>query len=169
MEKAVTDQLSAALKKETEFFGVKSVPLDVSKKGEKGKTMHRLIIESGVAPSGVLSEGEQRVVAIAAFLAELNTAGRNLPIIFDDPVSSLDHLFRDRVAKRLVQEAKNQRQVVVFTHDIVMLLALENECSEQRVPLLVHTVRRSMNGPGECPGHPLGLGMPCPPRIALVS
>ena len=150
MERVVTDQLIEALKRETSFFGVQCVPVHVSKKGEKGKTKHQLTIESGATPSGVLSEGEQRVVAVSAFLAELQTAGRNLPIIFDDPVSSLDHLFRERVAKRLVQEAKN-RQVVVFTHDIVMLLALEDECGEQQVPPLVHTVRRSTKGPGECP------------------
>jgi hypothetical protein len=151
MEKAVTDQLVTELKRETDFFGVKCVPLQVSKIGQKGKTKHQLVIESGVAPSGVLSEGEQRVVAVAAFLAELETAGRNLPIIFDDPVSSLDHLYRERVAKRLVQEAK-KRQVVVFTHDIVMLLALEDECAVQNVPPLIHTVRRSTAGPGECAG-----------------
>jgi hypothetical protein len=151
MEKAVTDQLIAALKRETDFFGIKCVPLNVAKKGERGKTKHQLTIESGVAPSGVLSEGEQRVVAISAFLAELQTAGRSLPIVFDDPVSSLDHNFRERVAKRLVEEAKS-RQVVVFTHDIVMLLALEDECGAQRVPPLVHTIRRSTTGPGECPG-----------------
>ena len=72
--------------------------------------------------------------------------------MFDDPVSSLDHLFRERVAKRLVTESKG-RQVVVFTHDIVMLLALEREAAEQHVPALIHTIRRSAKGPGECPSH----------------
>ncbi len=151
MESAVTEQLIAALKRETAFFGLKCVPIGISKKGEKGKTKHQLTIQNGVAPTGVLSEGEQRVVAITAFLAELDTAGRNMPIIFDDPVSSLDHLYRERVAKRLTQEAKDKRQVVVFTHDIVMLLALERECGQQSAFLQIHTVRRSSQGPGECP------------------
>jgi hypothetical protein len=128
------------------------VPVQILKKGEKGKTKHQLVIESGVSPSGVLSEGEQGVVAVAAFLAELETAGRSLPIIFDDPVSSLDHIFRERVAKRLVQEGK-QRQVAIFTHDIVMLLAIERECGEQQVPVQINTVRRCATGPGECPTH----------------
>jgi hypothetical protein len=151
MEEAVTPQLIAALGKELKFFDTNCVPVKLAKKGDKGKTKHQLTIAGGAPPSGVLSEGEQRVVAIAAFLAELDTAGRSLPIIFDDPVSSLDHLFRERVAKRLAQEAASKRQVIVFTHDIVMLLALEAECHEQGCSPQVHTVRRSMNGPGECP------------------
>lgn len=152
MEKAVTEQLTTALGNELEFFDIHSVPLNVRKSGEKGKTKHQLTIQTGARPSGVLSEGEQRVVAIACFLAELSTSPAKSPIVFDDPVSSLDHLFRERVAKRLVTEAKH-RQLVVFTHDIVMLLSLEKECAEQRVPVLVHTVRRSAAGPGECPSH----------------
>ena len=39
-------------------------------------------------------------------------------IVFDDPVLSLDHRWRKRVAKRLVEETKN-RQVIVLTHDLV--------------------------------------------------
>lgn len=151
MEDAITPQLIAALEKELKFFDAKCVPVKLAKKGDRGKTKHQLTIAGGrVLPSGVLSEGEQRVVAIASFLAELDTAGRNLPIIFDDPVSSLDHLFRERVAKRLVQEAATKRQVIVFTHDIVMLVALEKECAEQGASLEIYTVRRSTRGPGEC-------------------
>ena len=32
-----------------------------------------------------------------------------------------------------------------------MLLALEREAAEQHVPALIHTIRRSAKGPGECP------------------
>lgn len=152
MEHIVTEQLVTALERELQYFSVKCVPLKLAHKGEKGKIKHQLTIESGARPSGVLSEGEQRIVAIASFLAELETSSAMSPIIFDDPVSSLDHLFRERVAKRLVHEAKG-RQVVVFTHDIVMLLAIERECGEQGTKLLIHSVRRSAAGPGECP-HP---------------
>lgn len=150
MERSVTEQLSEALRAELEFFGVQCVPLNIRKLGDRGKTKHQLTIAAGTRPSHVLSEGEQRVVAIACFLAELSTASIRSPVIFDDPVSSLDHRYRERVAKRLVNEAQG-RQVVVFTHDIVMLLAIERECGEQQVPLQVHTIRRAANGPGECP------------------
>ena len=54
MEKAVTEQLSNALRTELKFFDVRSVPLNVRKSGEKGKTKHQLTIQAGVRPSGVL-------------------------------------------------------------------------------------------------------------------
>ena len=47
--------------------------------------------------------------------------------VFDDPVSSLDHRHRDRVAERLAEEGKT-RQVVVFTHDMAFLLLLDEAC-----------------------------------------
>ncbi len=152
MERAITEQLSGALDQELNYFDLHCVPLQVRKSGEKGKIKHQLTIRAGTRPSGVLSEGEQCAVAIAAFLAELSTCPTKSPIVFDDPVSSLDHLFRERVAKRLVTEARN-RQVVVFTHDIVMLGALERECAEQGVFVHVQTIRRSAQGPGECHPH----------------
>jgi wobble nucleotide-excising tRNase len=65
------------------------------------------------------------VVAIASFLAELETSSENCGIVFDDPVCSLDHLYRQRVAERLVSEG-HKRQVIVFTHDIVFLLAISS-------------------------------------------
>lgn len=68
--------------------------------------------------SQILSEGEQRALALAGFLTEVALTEGSGPIVIDDPVSSLD---RDRsvmVAERIAREATG-RQVVVFTHDIV--------------------------------------------------
>jgi hypothetical protein len=63
------------------------------------------------------------MVALAAFLAELRVAEDVCGIVFDDPVSSLDHRHRHAVARRIVREAAN-RQVIVFTHDLFFLLLL---------------------------------------------
>ena len=41
--------------------------------------------------AAILSEGEQRALSIACFFAESHVAGRKSAIIFDDPVTSLDH------------------------------------------------------------------------------
>ena len=73
---------------------------------------------SGPQPSEVLSEGEQTVVALADFLAEIDLGEYPLSLIFDDPVNSMDHLRKDAIAKRLVEEA-TKRQVIIFTHDIL--------------------------------------------------
>jgi len=40
--------------------------------------------------------------------------------VLDDPVDSLDQQYRNRVARRLVRESKD-RQVVIFTHDIIFV------------------------------------------------
>jgi hypothetical protein len=62
-------------------------------------------------------------------------------VIFDDPVSSLDHLWRSRIADRLVAEAKS-RQVIVFTHDILFLRRLIDVSEDQKVSCAHQYVRR---------------------------
>lgn len=96
--------------------------LNVGLQRESGKTKATFGTKSGTtitkAASDFLSEGEQRALALSAFLTEVVMTDGAGPIVVDDPVSSLD---RDRcraVADRLVQEGK-LRQVVVFTHDLV--------------------------------------------------
>jgi hypothetical protein len=88
-----------------------------------------------------LSEGESRTLSLAAFLAELSTANVRSAIIFDDPVSSLDHLWRERIARRLAGEAK-ERQVIVFTHDLLFLRNLIDEAERQDVNCQHQFVRR---------------------------
>ena len=70
--------------------------------------------------SHILSEGEQKVIALAAFLAELQLDNTKAPVIFDDPVNSLDHKIIDEVAKRFIELSVN-RQIIVFTHSILLL------------------------------------------------
>jgi energy-coupling factor transporter ATP-binding protein EcfA2 len=77
----------------------------------------------------VLSEGERRSVALAFFLAEVAASKHRGGIIIDDPVSSLDHSRRSYVARRLVAESAI-RQTIVFTHDIVFLLELEDQITK---------------------------------------
>ena len=71
----------------------------------------------------VLSEGEQKVIAIADFIAEARVSEISVPVIFDDPVSSLDHRRVEEVAARISALA-SEYQVVVFTHDIFFTACL---------------------------------------------
>ena len=80
----------------------------------------RLLAKPDAKVPDILSEGEQTCVAIAAFLAELATAPHSSALVFDDPITSLDHKWRHKVAERLVAEAA-VRQVIVFTHDLIFL------------------------------------------------
>ncbi len=73
--------------------------------------------------SEILSEGEQRALALAGFLTEVTLTDGSGPIIVDDPVSSLDRDRSAKVADRIAEEAM-QRQVVVFTHDIIFFSEL---------------------------------------------
>ncbi|WP_170582988.1 AAA family ATPase [Ruegeria arenilitoris] len=82
----------------------------------------------------VLSEGEQTCVALASYLTELANAAHNSALVFDDPVSSLDHRWRSKVAKRLATEA-GLRQVIVFTHDMIFVNDLAQLAIERNTPV----------------------------------
>lgn len=90
----------------------------------------------------VLSEGEQTCVALAAYLTELATATHTSALVFDDPVSSLDHRWRRKVAERLAEEAQT-RQVIVFTHDLVFLNDIDTKARQLKVPAKYATVKRA--------------------------
>mgnify|MGYP003077919634 FL=1 len=69
--------------------------------------------------SDILSEGEQKAIALAEFLTELQLDKNVAPVVFDDPVNSLDHNIIDDVARRLIR-LSNERQVVIFTHSVLL-------------------------------------------------
>lgn len=75
------------------------------------------------AINSILSEGEQKIIALSNFLAECTIDNRLNTIIFDDPVTSLDMDYRDLIATKIVQLSQN-RQIVVFTHDLSFLRLL---------------------------------------------
>jgi energy-coupling factor transporter ATP-binding protein EcfA2 len=109
----------------------------------KGKVSFKLAIKGAFMETGageILSEGESRIVALSAFLADITGSGLHTPFVFDDPVSSLDQEFEERVVERLVELAKS-RQVIVFTHRL-SLLALIEDAAGKTVPLSISTLRR---------------------------
>ena len=110
------------------------------------------LVERPDEPVGeIFSEGEHRCVALAAFLAELVTSKQYSGIVFDDPMSSLDHIHRKAVAARLIEEAEH-RQVIVFTHDLTFLFELRREAKAKGRPVHYRTVCRKQNRPGHVEG-----------------
>ena len=91
--------------------------------GREGQPVRQRALQSDHKPSSVLSEGEQKVVAVADFIAEVKMSDNAVPVIFDDPVSSLDHRRVKEVAQRIAALAADH-QVVVFTHDILFTACL---------------------------------------------
>ena len=143
--KLVTNTLRAEFAREVERLGVARLAVELREtKGSYGVPRFRvcLIRRPETRAGVVLSEGEHRCVALAAFLAELATSGSRSAIVFDDPVSSLDHNHRDAVAERLAEESLS-RQVVVLTHDIAFLFRLDEACRRKRAHLAVRSVTRT--------------------------
>ena len=91
--------------------------------GREGAAQRRKVLTGKHRPSKVLSEGEQKVLALADFIAEARLTGITAPIIFDDPVNSLDHRRINQVADRISSLAESE-QVIVFTHDILFATGL---------------------------------------------
>lgn len=148
-EKVVSKKLAEALSQEFKALSVYMLSVSLQSRSDKGKALHKLKLEltQNCSPSDILSEGEQRAIAIGSFLAEVGLSGGKGGIVFDDPVSSLDHRRRELVAKRLAVEAAH-RQVIVFTHDIYFLCVLMEVAEVAGVPITTQSLIRRKEGFG---------------------
>lgn len=139
LAKGYCDRFNAELK----ALGGHSLPVRMSYRSQ-GKGAFTFYVELKDAQGAqknreILSEGEQRIVALAAFLADATGLERGMPVIFDDPISSLDQRFEEAVAKRLVDLAE-RRQVIVFTHRLSLMVLLQS-AAKQRANLDQSTVK----------------------------
>tara|TARA_R110001592_G_scaffold363287_1_gene683219 strand:- start:15353 stop:17959 length:2607 start_codon:yes stop_codon:yes gene_type:complete len=118
----VTSALETYFQEELKFFGFKYYSVGTRTRGDVGNQKFKLeITNSNHSSLGeIASEGEAKCFALSGALAELKTDSRKSGVVFDDPVNSLDHKWSSKVAKRLIQESL-ERQVIVFTHDLVFL------------------------------------------------
>lgn len=98
--------------------------------GREGQAMRRKSFAPGHTLSEILSEGEQKAIALADFLAETALQPAASPIVFDDPVTSFDHHRLREVADRLLRLSES-RQVVVFTHNIWFAVELLSRFEKQ--------------------------------------
>jgi hypothetical protein len=116
----------------------------------------------------VLSEGENRIVSIAAFLADVTGKSNQAPFIFDDPISSLDQSYEEAVVQRLI-ELSQDKQVIVFTHRL-SLLGLIQEYSKKvdREPEII-CIRAESWGTGEPGGTPLFVKRPDKALNSLIN
>ena len=165
-EALVTNRLRGRFATEVDKLGVAGLAIELQQaKTSAGVPFFQVrLINKPSEPVGkVLSEGEHRCVALAAFLAELSTVEAQSAIVFDDPVSSLDHLHRDRVAARLAEEGA-KRQVIVFTHDMAFLLLLDEACRATKdcmsTPVSYRLISRGADNSGFCHQDPPASVMP---------
>ena len=149
-EKLVTDALRERFAREVEKLRIGSMPIELRKVCDRDvQSFFKVaLVDKPDKPIGeILSEGEHRCVALAAFLADLVTSKDYSGIVFDDPISSLDHKYRQRVAKRLVEEAAH-RQVIVLTHDLTFLFDLQREAKADGQGVHYQNVHRAQSKPG---------------------
>lgn len=123
----VTDAFVARFNSELKLLGASKVSVELIKtKTKLGRVQHKIQLHglnrqhSRSKAMSVLSEGEQRIVSLAAFLADVTSKPNSAPFIFDDPISSLDQTYEEHTAKRLV-DLSTDRQVIVFTHRLSLL------------------------------------------------
>lgn len=107
--------------------------------GRSGEAQRKKVVAS-YRPSAVLSEGEQKVLALADFLAESRMRGTKAPLVFDDPVTSLDYRRLDEVAAR-IQHLAETHQVIVLTHNIMFASALISSRQNKKLRVKIYEVR----------------------------
>ena len=164
----VTNALRAQFSKEVTRLGVAGLAIELRQaKATYGVPYFRvaLIREPDARVGAILSEGEHRCVALAAFLAELATTESGSAIVFDDPVSSLDHMHREAVADRLADEGQ-RRQIVVFTHDFAFMFLLDKKCRARGTHVAVRSITRTEAFAGFCHQDPPARAQPVAKVVA---
>lgn len=144
--KYVTDDYLKTFEQECQRLNA-DFNINIVSRGSSGQTLKKLQIKGNI-PGKVLSEGEQRAISIANFLTEVSMDARNIGIVLDDPVCSLDHKRRSLIVKRLIEEAQI-RQVVIFTHEITFFMELKTEAERNGVMFEQETIRKICDQPGD--------------------
>ncbi len=132
---------------EIETLALTHIPFAINDRSKDGQSYFEVGLNApqAIANNKVLSEGEQRALALACFLAEVGGDTSRQGMIIDDPVSSLDHVRIRRVAARLVKEAASGRQVVIFTHNLLFFNEVVDAAAQANppVPLVKNYINKS--------------------------
>jgi len=129
-ERAITEAYIQRFNDELQSLGAHHLKVELIKsRTSRGEVFHKIQLRGATSenllPESVLSEGERRIISLAAFLADVVNKPYLAPFIFDDPISSLDHDYEWHVASRLANLAK-QRQVIIFTHRLSLFGTMED-------------------------------------------
>ena len=162
-QKLITDAFAARFNNELKKLGASKIKVKIDrKKTIKGRVLHSLKligVNKDINLSEILSEGEKRVVSIAAFLADVTGRDISAPFIFDDPISSLSQNFEERVVQRLCELA-NGRQVIIFTHRISLLVMVQDYAQKINIKPESIGIREEPWGTGEPDDVPLWVKKP---------
>ena len=145
----VTDAYVQRFNYELQLLGASNLKVELARtRAERGRVKHRIRLRNAVVEgaiiSDILSEGERRIVSLAAFLADVAGRPFSSPFIFDDPISSLDQSWEESVIDRLIAISE-ARQVIVFTHRLSFLGIISGKATN----LHDVNIRREPWGTGE--------------------
>lgn len=160
-EKVITEAYVKRFNDELQMLGAKRLRVELIKtRTVRGKAFHQLCL-AGLAGSKavtldhVLSEGERRIIGLAAFMADVTGKVHASPFVFDDPISSLDQRWEESTIDRLIKLSQT-RQVIIFTHRLSLLGLVVDKVED--VETL--NIRHESWGAGESGGVPLFVKRP---------
>lgn len=150
----VTNAYITRFNTELQKLGAKNITVElIQSRNVKGKGKYRIRLKNTKVSAdimGVLSDGEKRIVSLAAFLADVTGRDVNVPFVFDDPISSLDQDFEERTIGRLVELSKS-RQVIIFTHRLSFLSILTDMADDSLTTVCINCEAWGTGEPSDIP------------------
>ena len=111
------EALKQAFEDELEIFGIRDLKVEIKEDASDSLNPKLLLrMPKNKRPEEVLSEGEQKCIAIAMFLAERDLQPNQYPMVFDDPLNSLDMRYISMFASRIIDMPN---QVIIFSHQVL--------------------------------------------------
>lgn len=170
-EVLITNAFVGRFNTELERLGATRIKIELVKtRTEKGKVLHQLKLQgvNGIMTINILSEGEYKIISLAAFFADVEGKTDISPFVFDDPISSLDHVFEETVVKRLVELAQ-KRQVIIFTHRLSLLGMIQDYGKKVNITPTINCVTYESWGTGEPGETPLFASKPANALNNLIN
>ena len=142
-KKYVVEAFATQVKQCAKELGLNHAIPGITSRTEAGKVSQTVMVHGAnvgnVSPESVFSEGERTALALAYFFAELGAPSDTYGVVFDDPVTSLDHRIRTKVSEKIAGLAAG-RQVVVFTHDLAFFCELRDVATRTTVGLELRSI-----------------------------
>lgn len=112
-----------------DYLGAPNVSIKLNP--QKGQTKRsKYVVNENTKVTDIMSEGEQKAIALAEFLTDLKIRNNYCTTLFDDPVTSFDYKRAEKIAD-VIYKVSKERQVIVFTHNIMFYYYLYNSCSQK--------------------------------------
>jgi len=161
-EELITDAYIERFNDELTKLDAYWIQVELVKTGvSKGKVLHKIQLKKAhkQVPDEILSDGENRIVTLAAFLADVTGKTIPAPFVFDDPITSLDEDFEEAVVNRLVELSKD-RQVIVFTHRLSLTGLLDDASKKAGKDAHFISIRKESWGTGNPGDVPINVKKP---------